>query len=209
MRAILPSFFDTLDAMRSADVSSTSGYGLWDGNTGNGAFAAWRDFLLSAGDEFGEGSRLHGWRARLDADPSRAAGFDAARAAFRPRVDGMPEERHLFHGDLFNRNVFTKERRITAVIDWGCGAYGDFLYELAGITFWSPWFPALDGVDLRAEALRHYESIGLDVAGFEPRLTCCEVRIGIDAMTYSAYRGRWEQFDWILRRTQETLNGPD
>jgi hypothetical protein len=66
-------------------------------------------------------------------------------------------------------------------------------------------FPALARIDLRAEALRHHASIGLEVAAFDARLTCCEARIGIDAMTYAAYRGRWEQFDWIMRRTEETL----
>ena len=38
--------------------------------------------------------------------------------------------------------------RITAVLDWGCSLYGDFLYELAWMQFWLPWYPAMVKADV-------------------------------------------------------------
>ena len=38
--------------------------------------------------------------------------------------------------------------RLEAVFDWGCSLAGDFLYEVAWFTFWAPWYPALDAIDL-------------------------------------------------------------
>ena len=102
--------------------------------------------------------------------PSRTTGRGSGRTAGgsaswpRPRVPGpfdealtrldalIPddaEERHLIHSDLLNFNVLVADGRISAVIDWGCGMYGDFLYDLAWFEFWSPWYAAWRGIDFR------------------------------------------------------------
>ena len=55
----------------------------------------------------------------------------------------MRQERHLIHSDLLNYNVLVADGRISAVIDWGCAMYGDFLYDLAWFEFWAPWYAGL------------------------------------------------------------------
>ena len=37
---------------------------------------------------------------------------------------------------------------VTAIFDWGCAFAGDFLYDVATILFWTPWYSALNDVDL-------------------------------------------------------------
>ena len=49
-------------------------------------------------------------------------------------------ERTLIHNDLLNRNALASGGQVTAVFDWGCSIYGDFLCDLAAFVFWSPWF---------------------------------------------------------------------
>ena len=164
MRRTLPSLFGALDAMRAIDLSATTGFGppLPDGN---GEYATWREFLLAVGDDQPTlaANPVRGWRAQLDSRPHVARTFDRSLDELASLADACPEIRHLLHSDLLYGNVLVEGDRVSGVFDWGCALYGDFLYDLAWLTFWAPWYPGLDALDLRAEALAHYADIGLVV----------------------------------------------
>jgi hygromycin-B 4-O-kinase len=204
MRALLPGLFAALDALRLADVSGTAGYGGWDG-TGDAPHGTWQEALLVVGEDE-PGGRVHPWREPLASSRLGAGPFDEALACLRELGPRLPGHRHLTHNDLLNRNVLVAGGRIAAVLDWACSMYGDFLYELAGLTFWRPWF-AWGAIDLAAEAERHYEAIGLDVPGFAERLRAYEIRVGLDGWAYNAFRGRWDEVERIARRTLAAVEG--
>ena len=188
MRRKLPSLFLTLDAMREIDSSATSGYGLWRSD-GSGRHASWREALLEVAPD-GPGARLNGWRKRLARLPGAQQDFERAHSLLEGLVDVCPEARHLIHSDLIHRNVLVQADRISAVFDWGCAMYGDFLYDLAWLTFWAPWHPELRELDLRGLALAHYRERGIEVPDFEARLRCCELHIGLSAQAYCAFSDR-------------------
>lgn len=204
VRGILPSLFATLDAVREVDVSSSAGYGVWRAD-GNAPHPTWRSALLAAGDEQ-PGSRVHGWKARLLAFPERARAFEQAVAALSGLVHFCPEARHLIHSDLLHYNVLVRGRRVTALLDWGSALYGDFLYDIAWLSFWSPWYPAWRGVDVAAEARRHYAAISLEIPHVAERLRCYAIHIGLDGQAYSAFRGRWDDVDATARRTRAMID---
>lgn len=199
MGALLPALFGALDAARRADLSASAGYGVW-GDDGQGAYPSWRAALLDVGSDRPD-DRTHGWRQRLAASPTGSGPFEEALDAVATLVGEGPDERHLIHSDLLNYNVLVAGHRITAVIDWGCSMYGDFLYDLAWLTFWWPWYPAWAGIDVRREAERHYASVGLRVPRFDERLRACEVHIGLAGQAYSAFTGRWPELEATARRT--------
>ncbi len=203
MRAVLPSLFSALDAARRADVSHTVGYGLWDA-AGAAPHPTWQGALLAVGDDSPTG-RTHGWRERLASSPLGCGPFDEALDCLHGLVGDCPGERHLTHNDLLNRNVFVADGRIAAVIDWGCAMYADFVYELAQLTFWAPWFPGLRGIDLAGEAERHYETVGLHVPGFRERLRAYEIHIGLVGAAYNAFRGRWDELEATTRRMRTAV----
>lgn len=205
MRRLLPSLFAALDAARNADLEGTTGYGLW-GADGQAPHASWQEALLDVADDRPH-KRTHGWRARMAASPVGCAGFDAAFATLRHLSAACPESRHLVHSDLLNRNVLVAEGRISGVIDWGCALYGDFLYDVAWLIFWAPWFPAWREIDFAAEAARHYAAIGLEVPGFRERLRCYQIHIGLDSQAYSAHKERWPFLADVTRRTLAMAQG--
>ena len=205
MRALLPSIFATLDAIRLADVSTTSGYGGW-GPDGNAPHATWRAALLDVISDPATHYH-HGWRERLAASPTGDGPFLEAYEQLESVATDLPDDRHLIHSDLLNGNVLVDEDRITAVFDWGSSMYGDFLLDLAWICFWAPWSPAFRAIDFRQAAIDHYAAIGLDVPDFDRRLRACELWIGLDGQAYQAFKGRWDELAWTAAHTLEIARG--
>jgi hygromycin-B 4-O-kinase len=114
----------------------------------------------------------------------------------------------VLHGDMLNRNVLVAAdgSRLTGVFDWGCSAYGDFLYEVAWFTFWAPWHTGLAAIDFRSVIRRHYNATGLDVPCFGQRLRCYELHIGLTHLAYCAFAGHRDQdLHAVAQRTREIL----
>jgi hygromycin-B 4-O-kinase len=198
IRAVLPGLLAALDALRDIDVSSTEGYGIWAPD-GTGPAASWAQALLAISQET---ARVPGWRAALAASPTGTGPFDRGYATLRELAEGLPDDRHMIHGDLVNHNVLVQGSRITAVIDWGNALYGDWLYDAAWLIFWWPWFPQWQDIDITAELEGHWEQHGGQPPRLHHRLRACLVHIGLDAMAYNAYRGRWDD----LARTASQIS---
>ena len=200
---VLPSLLAALDAARSIDLSDTTGYGFWDAY-GNAHQASWRDFLLAV-DTDTPARRTHGWRQRLIESPVGDQTFRAGLARLAELVDASPCERHLVHCDLINRNVLVSSGHITAVLDWGCSFYGDFLYDVAWLEFWAPWHPSIEATDIRTQLLLHYAAIGQDVPDFDSRLRSCMIHIGLDHQAYNAYTGNLDALTAVTERLLSLL----
>jgi hygromycin-B 4-O-kinase len=138
--------------------------------------------------------------------------FGAGREALVALLPACPDARHVIHRDLLNRNVLVAQdaSRLEAVFDWGCSLAGDFLYELAWMTFWAPWYPGLAAIDVRGRFRTHYDSIGLDVLQFDERLACYELQIGLEHIAYATFTDRHADRQVVCDRTREVLqsNGP-
>lgn len=199
MRAALPSLLAMFDAMRRVDLSGTHGYGVW-GADGNAPHVSWREALLNVGSDR-PGTRIQGWRARLETSPIGMAAFDMAFARLQQLTPYLPEARHLVHSDLLNFNVLVDGEKISAVLDWGCAMYGDFLYDLAWFLFWQPWYAAWRKIDFLGEAAHHFAMIGLEVPHLEERLCACQTHIGLDSLAYNASKERWEILAEVAERT--------
>ncbi|MFN8521624.1 MAG: aminoglycoside phosphotransferase family protein [Chloroflexota bacterium] len=203
--AVLPALFRALDAMRGADLGDTVGWGIWDGS-GRGAHGTWQDVLTAmAGDA--PGSRIGGWRERLAATAVGMGPFEEAQARLRALAPGLEVSRHLIHSDLLHFNVLVEDGGVTGVFDWGCGMFGDHLYDLAWLVFWQPWFPAWGTVEILGAARRHHEQIGLVVREMDARLEACMLHIGLDGQAYAAWAGREEDAVAIARRTVGLVGG--
>ncbi len=201
MRAVLPSLLAALDSARLADLSETTGYGSW-GDDGMAPYPSWSAALLDVASDR-PADRTHGWRQRLAASTVGCGLFEEAYGCLRALAGDIPQVRHLIHSDLLHYNVLVEGSRVSGVLDWGCAMYGDFLYDLAWLCFWQPWYPAWRRIDFRAEALRHYAGVGFEVPHFEDRLRCCQIHIGLAGQAYMAYAGNWSDLRDTARHTLE------
>ena len=200
MRAVLPALLRTLDALRGSSTDGTHGYGLWRGD-GNAPHPPWRHVLA---DEEGA-ARM---RATLVGSPVGTSAFDAGVSRILALADACPEERYVVHNDLLYRNVFWGADGI-ALLDWGASIYGDFLYDMALLTFWWPWFGARwERIDVRAEIEQHYREIALEVPAFGERMRCYELDIGVSHIASQIAQGLWDNAAWTARRTMALAAPP-
>jgi hygromycin-B 4-O-kinase len=178
IRSVLPGLFAALDAMRAIDLSMWSGFGGWRAN-GRTTHVTWRQALLAVAH--GPATRgAPNRRELLEASPIGTGPFEVGFERMRELVESCPEERHLVHDDLINRNVLVDGDRLSAVLDWGSSIYGDFVYDLAKLVFYRPWYAKWRRIDFAGEARAHYADIGLDVPNFAERLACYTLRIGLE-----------------------------
>jgi hygromycin-B 4-O-kinase len=201
-RTLLPGLLHSLDALR--EIQFQGGVD-WSEESGRSPLG-WRQWLVTSLEDR-PGGRVSGWRAALKERPDIDQVFVAGGSALRSRLWACPEVRHLLHRDLLNRNVLVADdaSRLEAVFDWGCSLAGDFLYEVAWLTFWAPWYPALEALDFRQVIQEHYQSIGLAVEHFDERLSCYELQIGLEHIAYAAFTGRDDPQQAIARRTLQIL----
>lgn len=186
MRTALPGLLGALDALRAVEIPGASGYGIWAPD-GTAPAATWPQALLAVSQET---ARVCGWRATLATSPTGPSAFGASYARLQELVTGLPHSRHVIHGDLVNRNVLAEGTRITAVIDWGNALYGDYLYDAAWLIYWWPWFPAWQDIDIARDLRWHWGSTGGAPADLEHRLLTYLIHIGLDAMSYDAFKRR-------------------
>jgi hygromycin-B 4-O-kinase len=175
----LPAVMGALDAMRTLPVAAGIRGQTW---------GEWLNDLLV--DE--PGRRVHGWRRKLAESADLDDLFVTGRRTLEALLPMCPDLSHVLHLDLLNRNVLVVDdaSRLESVFDWGCLAYGDFVYEVACLCFWGPWFPGLAATDVRAAALAHYRSVGLAVENFDERLRCYQIHIGLHHLAYASFRDR-------------------
>ena len=185
MRAALPGLLRALDALRAIEAPA-SGYGIWAPD-GSAPAATWPQALLAVDQET---ARVPGWRAALAVSPVGPGPFSAGYARLQQLVTGLPQARHIIHGDLVNRNVLADGATITAVIDWGNAMYGDYLYDAAWLIYWWPWFPAWQDIDIGRELRQHWHRHGGTPADLDHRLLTYLIHIGLDAISYDSFKHR-------------------
>lgn len=191
IRAALPSMLSALDAIRDINLCGTRGFGLWRAD-GAAPFASWADYLL---DVARDGGRISGWRARLETSPQAAQAFDHAFGRLRELVADLPPVRRMVHCDLLNRNVLVEAEEVSGIIDWGNALFGDHLYDAAWLIYWWPWYPNWNGIDIKSELARHWQTHGGEPEQVEERLRCCLIHIGLQSVAYNAFKDRWETIE--------------
>ena len=202
-RKIMPALLRGLDHLREAEAP---GIGVEWASEEASAPLGWRQWLVESLEDR-PGGYVSGWRASLREKPEIEEIFVSGEHDLRALLPACPEIRHVIHRDLINRNVLvaSDSSRLEAVFDWGCSIAADFLYEVAWFTFWAPWYPALDVLDIRRIFQEHYRAIGLEVENFDRRLACYEIHIGLEHIAYCEFTGRKEDQQDVARRTVQVL----
>lgn len=152
-----------------------------------------------------------GWRAILAGLGEADLILQAAEARIRDLVEVCPERRDLVHGDLLNANVLVADdaSHPTALFSWKCSVRGDFLFDAAWCTFWSPWHPGIAASNLWSR-VQHEPSIR-DAAGAwvdaALRHHCYELHIGVTHLRWNVLIGDLETVKAVAVHLSDVLDG--
>ena len=183
----LPSVVETLYAIHQADVSAWHGYG-WLDDQGAGMFPSWQGFLTRIIEEEHEGGFFGKWHTLFEDTFLERDFVEAVYAHMIGLLGFCSDERYLVHAGYAWNNVLAEDGRVTAVLDWVDAMYGDFVYDIAWIDFWSR------GID-HAELFRqHYAARGMPLEQYEQRIACYKCRMGLDALRFYAKTGDYEAY---------------
>lgn len=186
----LPALMSLFDALRSADLSQTSGYGLWDAR-GQGSHTSWKAYVLDVINDH-EGSITHGWSEHLQSQSNLREMFNSLYEILEKHVDACPESRELIHSDLLNFNVLALDHKISGVIDWQCSMYGDSLYDIAWFLYYAPWYPQFASIGLEEKILTHFQQTATHTENIDKRLLCYYLHIGLGSIAYNAFKKDWQ-----------------
>lgn len=178
-QALLPAMLDTFDAIAQADLSASHGYGFWS-DDGNGTSATWQEYLVSIINNETNGYYAN-WHALFESTFLDRQVYETIYRAMLRLLRHCPEDRALIHNDAHFENVLGDGERITAVIDWANAIYGDPLYEIARLDWWTAW-PGWWYDDVGDVLRTRYG----DTPVFAARMACYQLHIGLDDLRYYA-----------------------
>ncbi|MFA7192182.1 MAG: aminoglycoside phosphotransferase family protein [Candidatus Paceibacterota bacterium] len=186
---ILPELLEILGEISSTDIGDSNGFGKWN-NDGVGEFETWKEFVLSVGSHLDKDKLFE--NSILEKDV-----WVKIYSKIEELAEMCPEERYLVHADYGGNNVVSDKENITGILDWGESMYGDFIYDVAWLSFWSV------RNDPNKNAEQAYRDMNLE--NFEERLLCYKLRIGLGSLAFFAYSEQKDKYDSIKERTLNLL----
>ncbi len=122
-----------------------------------------------------------------------------------------PERRDLVHADLLHQNVLisTDADKIEAVFSWKCSCFGDFLYDIAWCTHWSPWHPGIAAADVFS-LVRDADDLDAAVRLHLPeRHHCYELHIAVSHIAWYLSTNDEENLSLLIEELAKILDrGP-
>ncbi|MCK4607880.1 MAG: aminoglycoside phosphotransferase family protein [Gammaproteobacteria bacterium] len=190
---ILPELIKTIEAMRLINVKNQKGFGLMDKN-GVGRNDSWRLALTAFyNHKFPEIDV----QQLFDKSILDRAFFDACFNQLFNLFAYIPEEKHLVHGDFGFDNLVVDEGKITGILDWAESKYGDFLYDIAWLDFWSS-----NEIEYAKEFKSYYAENKIDIQHFDRRIRCYRLYIGLNGLILAAYLDNKQDYEKIKERVQ-------
>lgn len=153
----------------------------------------WRDYLKRS---------LESHRSDAPAPTDVARIHKEALSRIESLLRYCPERRDLVHGDLLHQNTLISADELRAVFSWKCSAFGDFAYDIAWCTHWSPWHPGIAAVDVIEMTLNSTDLGPEALEKFSERHHCYELQIAASHLDWYL----WTRDDENLMLLADNLN---
>ncbi|MBS4022851.1 MAG: phosphotransferase [Dethiobacter sp.] len=187
---LLTQVMEILDVIHATNILE-KGFGYFDGK-GEAVHNSWAQALLSI-----EHAHYLKWEKTIRETCMEAAVYKKLVAQLKALAPEMPNERKLIHGDMSMDNAFSDGERITSVIDWEGGQYGDPLFDIAWLYVWWKEFSFKDLYK------NHAEKKGIVLEDYEKRLQCYATFSGLGALWYLAVSNKPQQYELLKSRLKE------
>ncbi len=195
---LFPQIIETLDTIHHIDVSNTQGYGVFD-YRGRGMASGWRDFLREIAYEEVEQDYFGKWHHMFDDTFLERDVFEKIYQHMLSLLDSCPEERYLVHGSISFNNMLALNGKLTAVLDWLDARYGDFVYDIAILDYWSP------RLRVSEHFRQYYQERRFVVPEYETRILCYQCYMTLGAMRFFAKSNAEKSYQFVRALILEKL----
>ena len=196
--SMFPQIMETLDAIHHIDVSSTQGYGVFD-DRGRGMASSWHNFLKMVSQEEREQDYFGKWHHMFDDTFLERDIFEKIYRHMVRLLPFCPEDRYLLHGGISLSNMLALNGKLTAILDWLDARYGDFVYDIAILDYFSPILYVRDRFQ------KYYQERQVVVPGYEERILCYQCYLTLNAMRFYAKSGQEESYRAVCESMLQKL----
>lgn len=196
---MLPHLFATMDAIHSANLTGTNGFGGFDAS-GTGRDPSWLAHIRSVREDGPEGGYFPTWETLFRTTILDRDAIDALIRTVEATLPFCPEDRQLVHGDFGFDNVLVEAGRVTGVIDWLNARFGDGLYDVAWLDFWPD--PPLG---IAEEYIAWKSAQGHSLPHAAERIRCYQAMIAVDSLRFFAYANLPDAYRWLHGRVTRLM----
>lgn len=187
IRKFIPELVNTLDSIHGFDIGDTQ-FGDWEIDE-KAPETSWKNYLFKLVEEFDNYENKTPKNTLLEPGV-----VQKILARYKQLIDHCPNLRHLVHGDYGFNNLLSDGKKITGVIDWDLSKYGDFLYDVAWLSFWET---TIDYADI---FLKHYQKKNVSVSNFHERILCYKLHLGLGALSFFSDSEQKKSYGWAKER---------
>ena len=166
---------------------------------------SWHQWLAGSLED-APGSHSQGWRKRLAADKPLDDLFHRVNDRIIELLPLCPARGDLVHGDLLHQNVLLDAAgNVSAVFSWKCSARGDFLYDVAWLSFWGAWHPTLRRLDPWSLTAASADLSETDLRHGRERHLCYQLQIAASHFGWYLWTEDRENLDWVAEAARTLL----
>ena len=189
-KKVLPEIIKTIEITRSIDVAEKQGFGLLDEN-GKGENNNWREAITSFYNHKFPQINIE---KLFDNSILEREFFEKYFKKLFNLLAFIPKEKYLVHGDFGFDNLIIDDNKITGILDWAESKYGDFLYDVAWLDFWS------NDVEYAREFKNYYVANKTDIPHFDERIQCYRLHIGLHGLILAAFLNNRQDYAKIKEK---------
>lgn len=189
------SLFKVLDSIHAIDVSGREGYGKWN-EEGKGECKTWKKRILMVDEYVKDSVEKPGLFKTTFLEKDF---WNKAYNILLKLIPDCPEEKYLIHGDFGFDNILSNGKKITGVIDWESSMYGDFVFDVAWLDFWSK------KIDYKDLYLKHAKIKKIKLDNYEERILCYKLYIGLRTLSFFAYSEQKNKYESIKKEIEKLI----
>ncbi|CAM4147481.1 aminoglycoside phosphotransferase family protein [Lederbergia lenta] len=154
---------------------------------------SWKETLSNFFDENQDGFHQNWTRLYSESFLEKSL-FEEGFEVMIELANFSPATPHLVHGDFHLGNMLSDGQQVTGIVDWEMAMFGDFMFDLAGLHFWSPQ------LEFPQRVRNLWAKTGKDIPYFEERLRCHLLFKGIDGLRFFAKKDDQPSYNYMRER---------
>ncbi|GAK11721.1 aminoglycoside phosphotransferase family protein [Geomicrobium sp. JCM 19039] len=188
----------TLVYSKIANTKTNGKFG-WIDPKGHAKLTSWPEVLESFFIEEADG--FYGnWKTLFEDEILEREPFDQGFKKMMELASYAPKTSFLVHGDFHLGNMLSDGEKVTGIVDWEMAMQGDFMFDLAGLHFWSPEmnFPKM--------MKEIWKEQGIEIPHFKERLYANLLFKATDGLRFYAKQEHKEGYEYIKTKLYQLLN---